>query len=386
MGSGIRITDLRLRRLIGRPDDSGSEKPWWLSASPPLDDGSHPRVTTDFLEVCTDVGVTGIFGPLYGDPSILLLGAIRTQIIGLDPLASERILQVASRASVPGHPNQIPFVVGALDCALWDLRGKILGRPVFQLLGGPLRETVPCYASLLAIDPDAKDAWKLAEDVKTAGFVGQKWGLRAGADGGVRTLQRNVDCVLRLREWLGADYPIMIDALGSWSLPYALRFCARVGSESLTWLEEPLAPGRVTDLADLRARSPVPIAAGEHNYSEIAAQEHLRCGSVDFYQPDVAWCGLTVAYRIVCIARAWDVPVVFHGNGLMPALHLAAAHSARDVPMLEYHATLESWRQFFLVNPLVPVDGQLTLPLGLGLGIDIDEGKLADSVNVVWPA
>jgi L-alanine-DL-glutamate epimerase-like enolase superfamily enzyme len=389
----LKIVDLVLRRLVGRPKSGcatgdGSLFPWWISGKgrgTEAGSAEEEQLVSDFLEVHTDENIKGVFGPLRGDYSILLLGSIRRQVIGLDALALEQVHDAASRAAMPGHPGQCSIVLGALDCALWDIRGKVFDCPVYQLLGGPVRREVPCYASLLGFDAGGEDSLDVAQEIKFAGFAGQKWALREGPEQAPTTLGRNVERVTRLRGAVGEGYALMVDALCSWNHTYALEFCNRVAGLDLTWLEEPLASGRISELAELRDKCGVPIAAGEHVYSDLDAHEHLRRRALDFFQPDAAWCGLTLAGRMVCLARVWDVAVVPHGNGLLPALHLAASQLARWIPMLEYHVTLESRRQYFFKRPLRPVKGVLMLPEASGLGTDIDDSKVVDSWKMLWP-
>jgi len=366
----MEIVDLVLRRLVG------------TYSSPNL--AASERIEADFLEVHTDIGITGIFGPIHREYSILLLGELRQRVLGANPLANEWVWHEAYRSQRHGRNGYYMIALSALDCALWDLKGKVFGCPVYELLGGPVQSSVACYATMLGFNPDEDKAMDIAIETRDKGFVGQKWALRGVPEEGHEGLRRNVRRIARLRESLGSDYPLMFDALGKWNSFYTIDVCRLAQPFHITWLEEPLSPAMTSAMPCLRQACGVPLAAGEHLYTRHEAHHLLVSRAVDFLQPDVAWCGgITEAVKIAALSSVWDVPLIPHGNGLIPALHVAASQPYNIIPMLEYHVTLEPKRQHFFKNKFAPTDGRILLPKSPGLGIEIDVENIVESEEVV---
>jgi len=333
-------------------------------------------IEADFLQVYGSDGQVGIFGPVSGHQSYFLLGSLRDRVVGANVFAHERLWQEAYGAERHGRSGHYVLALSALDCALWDLRGRARASSVMELLGGPVPERIPAYASLLGSDPDDDGAAELARRVRDEGYAGQKWALRDTPLEGEGGLRRNVERVARLREAVGPYHSLSFDALGKWSAGYALEFCRRVGRFNVAWLEEPLPPGSVAAYARLRSCG-LPIAAGEHAYTRHEAFELLETGGVSTLQPDIAWCGgVTEGLKIAALCSVRDVPLCPHGNGLVPALQLAGALPARAVPMVEYHLGVEPKRQFFLKHKFQPAGGCFDLPRSSGLGIELDFSKV----------
>lgn len=334
-----------------------------------------------FLEVQTDSNVSGIWGPIYG-PQIHLIARLKSLVIGCDPLASEQLWRSLYSSESHGHTGYWIMLLGALDCALLDIRGKYLGCPVHALFGGPVRSMVSSYATMLGYDPDEMLALERAKEVTSMGFLGQKWGLRDTHEQGLEGLSRNVERVFKLREILGNKNQLMIDALGNWNYDFAASFCKGIEGANICWLEEPLAPGLNHRLKDLRSRfQRVPIAAGEHLYTRYQVFQLLNDNAIDYLQPDVVWCGgLSEAIKIAAISSVYDIPVIPHGQGLIGALHLAAC--CHNVAMVEYHMTWEEKRQFFYKTKYIPQNGHIKIPDAPGIGIEIDTDKVSDSLVI----
>ena len=355
----MRITNLTIRHLVEN-DGSGNGS-------------GRKRLEADFLEVQTDIGVSGLYGPIRGHVASIAVTELRQHIIDSNPLKHEVIWHDLYRMHPHGHTGYYVMALSAVDCALWDLHGKILGIPVYELLGGPSRRAVPCYASMIGFDPDSVESLDLALTTRDQGFIGQKWPLRDGPEDGYHGLLRNIRRVERLRETLGYDYPLMLDAFGRWNRHYTIEFARHIHQLNVTWLEEPLPPALGSSLTSLRRACGVPLAAGEHLYTRYEAHNLLRTEAIDYLQPDVGWCGgISEAGKIAAIASVWGIPLVPHGAGLIPALHLAAVHPPTLIPSVEYHMTLADERLFFFSERLAPIDGMIPLPTGPGLGFTVD--------------
>ena len=301
---------------------------------------------------------------------MLFADVLSNAIVGLDAMAQEDVGRAALAALHPGHPFQCPPVLGALDCALWDLRGKLFGAPVFELLGGSQRDAIPCYASVLSHGEEVETSIRLAKQIVNEGFLGQKWGLRKSL-AGIPDVRHYVDFALRLRDAVGPTHLLMFDAFGAWDPGAIVRFCDAARDVDIAWLEEPVPSNFPRLLATLRQRCRVPIAAGEHCYDDASALELLCPTAVDFFQPDFGWCGITVGCRMVAISRAWGIPIIPHGNSVLPALHVATSLPVEVCPMFEYHFAPRFDRLAFLESPPIPEDGYIRAPRTPGIGIAI---------------
>jgi L-alanine-DL-glutamate epimerase-like enolase superfamily enzyme len=361
----MRITDLWIIRIsgIGLEDRESTVLPV----------GDSGSVEADFVCVRADSDDIGFWGPIDRIQSFFLLTSIRPHILGSPVLAIECLWENIFHLERHGHSGHYVTAVSALDLALWDLIGRHYGLPVCELLGRPLRQQIPAYASMLGFDPDARNAPDIAETMQAEGYSAQKWALRDGPAEGEEGLRRNLSRVSRLREAVGANYRLMVDALGRWDMMYAHEFCRRAEGFNLFWLEEPFPPEQFLSYRHLHASVSVPLAAGEHYYTRFEAEKFLIDGILAFFQPDAGWCGgLTELRRIVALASTYNTPVIPHGGALIPALHMAACTPAHVMPLVEYHVTVEPKRQRFLASPVTPFGGGLTVHTAPGLGIQLD--------------
>ena len=367
----MKITNLCITRI------SGIFTP--INGLTTLLDKDEESIEADFVCVQSDSGETGIWGPINQIQSYLLLFCIRPHVIGLPAFAIERVWSEVFRLERHGRSGHYITALSALDLALWDLVGQYQKKPVFELLGGPIRTQVPVYASMLGFDPDAENAPSLAEAIRSEGYSGQKWALRDGPSERSDGLYRNLRRVTRLREAVGEDHQLMVDAFGRWDLSYAQEFCRRAEHLRLTWVEEPLPPEMLLSYKRLRSATSTALAAGEHCYTRFEIANLLEANVVDFIQPDAGWCGgLTELRRIITLASVYGVPIVPHGGGLIPSLHLAASDPIPVIPKIEYHLTVEPKRQWFLRSSIKLDRGRITVPVDPGLGFEIDESRVKE--------
>jgi D-galactarolactone cycloisomerase len=214
--------------------------------------------------------------------------------------------------------------ISGVDIALWDLLARSLDQPLWRLLGGRFRDKVPAYAS---------GGWA------PVGAIGKQ--LRQYVERGHRAVKmrvglqdRSVDDsaarVREVRETLGPEIGIMVDAHGTWSVRDAQRFARKVVDCDLAWLEEPVSADNVAGQAEVRASTDIPIASGESEQTRFAFRDLIAARAVDILQPDVAIAGgLTETVRICAIAAAHNLTVAPHlwGSAILFAsgLHLAIA-------------------------------------------------------------
>jgi L-rhamnonate dehydratase len=341
------------------------------------------RVATHFVEISTDVGITGLGGPMPLGQAFIVEKMLKPLLLGHDPLATERIWDRMYRALVHGRKGVEMMAVSVVDCALWDLKGKWANAPVYVLLGGPTRTEIPAYASMLGYSLDPELVHERAQDVVRQGYRAIKWFFRDGPTDGVAGIHRNIRLVKTLREAVGPDVDIMLDCWMSWDVPYTLQMSERLAEYQPRWLEEPVLPDKITQYAEIRANSRVPISGGEHEYIRWGHKALLDARAVDVLQPDVHWTGgISEMMKIVALASAYDVPVIPHGNSA-GTVHVLAAWPETTCPLLEYLLKWNEITPFFFKHPLRPVNGKVTLPTTPGLGIELDPDKTAHQKDLV---
>jgi len=339
--------------------------------------GDVVRGTDVFLEVRTDEGPTGLFGPVDGEHVIILRREMRDFLVGRDPLAIEKIWDLLLRRNRHARAGYYMMAMSALDCALWDLKGKVLGQPVYRLLGGPTQEPVRAYASMLSFSLEHEELAARAVEYQRLGYVAQKWFFRHGPAAGPRGAAENVEVARVLREAVGDGTDLMFDAFNSWTVPYAIDVGQRIAPYRPAWLEEPVPVDRKAGLKRIRERTGLPIATGEHIYTRWQALDLLEAEAVDVIQADPDWCGgVSELVKIANICSAFDVPVCPHGHSLHAALHVAAALPHNVVPMVEFLMLHQRTKQRFMKGYLEPTNGVIEPPEMLGLGIELDPDKI----------
>lgn len=265
--------------------------------------------------------------------------------------------------------------LSAVDIALWDAAGRHLGVPVYDLLGGLKHPTIPVYASQLYPTDDLESLAAEAAGYATAGFGMVKQRMLHGPVEGVAGMRRNVDLVRTVRDAVGPDVDVAVDAYMGWDLDYARRMARLLEPFDLRWLEEPLLPNDLNGYRELRRSTGIPIAGGEHEATLQGFFELLVSGAVDIAQPDVNRVGgLTTAQKICAVAEAAGIPVVPHA-GQVHNYHLVASQAAS--PMAEFFPVNarplvgnEIPHLLFAGEPLA-ADGAITLSREAGLGISI---------------
>ena len=331
-----------------------------------------------FVEIRGEDGNVGRYGPLYRVQGQLIRDQLGSFLVGRDALAIEILHDQMLRLDRHGRNGYFMTAISALDCALWDLKGKVLGQPVYRLLGGPSRSRLPVYASMLGFSVDPKVAAATATRMKAEGYAAQKWFFAHGPGEGEAGLHRNLELARALRESVGADYPLMFDAFMGWDLPYADRMLSGLEKVRPAWMEEPVPPEHLESFRRLKQAHPgIPLATGEHVYGRWQTSELLATRSIDVLQNDPDWTGgITEQVHICSLASAASVPVVAHGHSVLPALHIAAARPPATVPYVEFLLSFQKEKQHFQSRRLWPENGTLPLPEAPGLGMELDEKRI----------
>jgi L-alanine-DL-glutamate epimerase-like enolase superfamily enzyme len=379
----MKVTTVRCIQVSGAARIEGSEERQlqMLDVYPEMGrrgpGGGSDRLTSTYVEVESDDGATGLFGPIFEETAPVLLRKVAPHVVGQDPLAYERIWDVMYRQDRHARKGYEMMAISALDCALWDLRGKLMGQPVYRLLGGPTREWVECYASMLGYSHDLGLVRERARMVVEQGFSAQKWFFRYGPSDGLEGMEKNVALVRAVREAVGPNVEIMVDCFMGGDATYVIRLLERIAEFRPRWLEEPVPPDRIADFVAIKRSTNVPIATGEHEYTRWGFLQLLQAGAVDVIQSDPDWCGgVSELVKICTLASAFGKHVVPHGHSIHAALHVIAAQSPAVCPLAEFLLRAQVGKQHFLREYMQPEGGSIALPSAPGLGLAIDDAKV----------
>jgi L-alanine-DL-glutamate epimerase-like enolase superfamily enzyme len=334
------------------------------------------------VEIETDKGIVGI-GNAALSPQItkqVIDQYLKPLLVGQDPWDIELLWQHMYRKTMAFGRKGIAMVaISAVDIALWDLLGKAAKQPTYRLLGGRTKAKIPVYASRLYATP-LPELEREAKKYKKEGYKAVKmrfgWGPIDGAEG----MQKNVALLKTLRKVLGDGIDIMADAYMGWSLDYAKRMLPLLEPFNLRWLEEAIIPDDIHGYAELRRRTHIPIAGGEHEFTIYGFRELLEAKAVDYIQFDTNRVGgITQARKIAQMAEAYSIPVVPHA-GQMHNYHVSMANLNCPIseffPKVDVEVGNELFWYIFDGEP-VPKDGYIDLDENVpGLGLTVNEESL----------
>ncbi|MGE3271072.1 MAG: enolase C-terminal domain-like protein [Chloroflexota bacterium] len=342
-----------------------------------LDASGRSPISGSYVEIEADDGTVGLFGPIFYETAVLILTKLRPYLLGQDPLATERLWDVMYRQDRHSRKGYEMMAISAADNALWDLKGKHFGQPVYRLLGGPTRSKVDCYASMLGHSLELDRVRERAQWAVAQGFKAQKWFFRYGPTDGLAGMAKNVELVKTVREAVGPNIEIMFDSWMGWDMTYTIRLVERIEQYYPRWVEESVPADRIADFANIRRTSRVPIATGEHEYTRWGFVQLLQANAIDVIQADPDWCGgISELVKIVSLASAFGRHVIPHGHSIHASVHVVASQSPATCPMAETLLLHLPPKQAFHTELMAPVNGSIPLPTAPGLGFALDESKI----------
>jgi len=343
-----------------------------------VQEGHEYPISAVFVEIKTDDGVTGIGGPIDKVQAHIIKEQLAGLLIGKNPLAIELIWDQMHRFQVHGRQGTPMIALSAIDCALWDLKGKYYKEPVYKLLGGPTREEMPAYASMLGFAVEDLGLVKeRAQQFKEMGYGAQKWFFRHGPMSGPEGFKKNVALVKTLRETLGDDDDIMLDCWQSWDLNYAVKMVSYIEEYEPRWLEEVAMPDRIDTYRRLRERTSIPLSGAEHEYTRWGFKRFVDQEALDILQPDIYWAGgLSETLKIANYASVHDLITIPHGHSSRAGINFSITQSPIHTPYQEFLVKWNAIHQFFLKTPISPENGMIAIPEELGLGMEIDDSKI----------
>jgi len=316
----------------------------------------------NILEVYTDQGITGRSS---AERMPLIQSDLLPRIMGENPFFVERIWDRMYRHNrKPVAKGEYIRAMGAVDIAIWDIIGKALGMPVYKVLGA-YNERIRVYAAGGYYE-EGKGLRELAAEMEgyvSEGFRAVKMKVGWSAIG----LQKDAERVRAVRDAVGPDVDILLDANNAWNAYDAIRFGRLVDKYNIYWFEEPVEPDDFKGCAEVKQALDIPIVAGENEFTRWGARELIEARSADILNLDTVWSGGITEYRkIAALASANHIPVAPHGNPHM-AVHLLA--STANTLIMETYPGVQS-----KYNPAMPLfavkDGYIQAPSAPGIGYD----------------
>jgi L-alanine-DL-glutamate epimerase-like enolase superfamily enzyme len=354
-----------------------------------VDDGIADGSQDDLVvRIHTDEGITGI-GEVDSSPELVqalvqapsshaVATSLRDALIGEDPLDVERLWHKMYRGLIYfGRRGIAVHAISGLDIALWDIKGKALGKPVFELLGTPRRDRVRAYASRLMPDTTEETAEAVTE-LREQGFTAVKLGW--GPQG--KDPRHDVALAAAAKEAAGDGVEIMIDS----GLGYvadaktAIEVAREFEQIGIYWMEEPFEPDEYEAYAELADAVDIRVTAGEQDATWWGFRELIDRAHVDLVQPDVTRCGgITETLRIAELAHAQGKETVPHAwkSGIIKAASLHCNAVMPDGIWQEYCVADTPIAKTLTVQRLpIDADGCVAVPTAPGLGVDLDEDVL----------
>ncbi len=349
-----------------------------------------------FVQVDTDEGITGwgevttYPGPVANRAVAAYINEIGEWLRGEDPSHIEAIWQKTFRAmTYVGTRGATTAAISAVDIALWDIRGKVLGQPIYNLLGGPVRDRIALYCHPYG-NQSPETIVPAAREIKAAGFkafkmdpmlphlhVGNASYLDGELDAEVEA--KALDTLAAAREAVGPHFELLIDAHGLYNVPTAVRLANKMAEYNIHWFEEPVPPEIWKALKQVKEQVATAICTGERLHTRWEFVPIFEGGLADFIMPDVTWTGgISELKKIATMAEAYYIPISPH-DASGPVNVLAGAQVMMTVPnfyKLECHRYDFSGYNILVDQPLDVRDGCLHLTERPGLGIELNRETL----------
>ena len=328
---------------------------------------TETAITPVIVKIQTNEGVVG-YGESYGFACAPIVAkaiesALKPVLVGMDPRNIEKIWQVLYRITYNyGRMGVMLAAISGVEIALWDILGKTLGVPVYTILGGKCRERIQAYASPLRY-PNIDTLTEACKKLKEYGFTA------------IKPHEIEIEAVAAVREVFGNEAALMLDVNSPWDQIEVLSKGRQLLDFNLYWLEEPLWPSDDYEgLSEVRSSLPIPIAAGENEYTARGFVNLIHKKAADFIQPSIFKIGgISQVKKVFSLGQVYGKRVAPHCWSLGPAL-AATLHVSFSEPSCEWVETnIEHPEADILLEPLGASNGYWTIGEGEGLGIEVDE-------------
>lgn len=303
----------------------------------------------------------------YSSP---VVNGLRNILLGENPLDVTRLWKrMYDETIYSGRDGAVIHAMAGVDIALWDLKGKILGQPVHQLLGGCFRDRLPAYASVLFEEGPEANA-RLARKIVDEGYGAMKLGWQSFGRG---TLAEDLAVLTAIRAEVGYSVGLAVDLGFAWTAKQAIQRARAFAPFDLLWIEEPFGPDDLHAYRKLTAAVDTPIAAGEEEGS-LNGYVRLMDAGLDYIQVDVTKIGLTLAMQVATLAAQRGLQCINHNfsNHINTAASLHFLAAIPNAFILEYGYNPAEVARTLVSNPIVIEDGHAKVPMAPGLGVDVD--------------
>ncbi len=340
--------------------------------------GMHRVSPYLFVKVHTDAGLTGL-GEVSCTPNWsgedrvtaahLIAAYLAPQLVGENPMEIERLTRRMNHALIGN-----PFAKSGVEMALWDILGKAADLPLYRLLGGPVREYVPTKFSISGLEPEKAQeiaGWAIEQGFRTMKI---KVGLEPEGD---------IARARAVREVIGPDIRLGVDANGGWSPRVAIQTIRRMTEYGIFFAEQPVSSADVNWLADVRRQVSVPIMADESVFTLQDAMAVVRADAADILSVYVGKGGIGQARKIAAVAEAAGITCTVGSNLELGVACAAMIHLALATPSIgaeEFPCDIIGpfyYDTDLLTEPLSLSGGRALPPTGPGLGVELDEAKVA---------
>lgn len=343
------------------------------------------RTNFVFVKVETDSGLHGWGEATLEYKELTVQAAIHdleSYLIGKDPHNIEAFRHDCYRdAYWRGGPVLMSALAG-VEMALWDIKGKALGVPCYQLLGGKVRDSVPIYVNGWFSPAKTPDEFaEKAKEVAAKKFLGCKWDPfgKAWQQISKHDLNSAMECIAKVAEVVGEDIQLLIEGHGRFDIPTAVKIGRRLEEFDIFWFEEPIPPDDKEGMKQVKDRVRVSIAAGERLYNRYEYRQFFELGCSDYIQPDISHAGGLFEMRMLgAEAEAHHIGFCPH-NPSGPVANAATLQLAACVPnfvMLEMMMTDVPYRAEICDEDLTIKGGRMVIPDRPGIGIDLNEKEL----------
>lgn len=340
------------------------------------------RTNWVFVKIYTDEGITGVGEATLEYKEKALFGAvehIKEYLVGKNPLDIERHRHDIYRDAYWRGGPVLMSALSAVETALWDILGKTLGVPVYQLLGGKVRDKVRIYIN--GWFAGAKEPEEFAEKAKIAvkrGVTAMKWDPfgKSYLEITGKDLDKALRCVDEVRRAVGNDVDLLIEGHGRFNIPTAINIAKELAPFKPMFFEEPVPPDNLDALKAVRDKSPVAISAGERLYTMRDYKKMFDLMAADYIQPDVSHAGGIMELKnIAAEAECRYIPFAPHNPSgpVACAATLQLAALCPNFSILEIMYSDVAYRGEITNENLKYADGFIEIPNGAGLGIEINE-------------
>ena len=373
----MKITEVITHQLLVNVDEPfTSSRGWFYKTKGAL-----------VVEIRTDSGLVG-WGDCYGPAAVnrsIIDNVFKAALIGRDPFDVEVLWEeLYNKIKDYGLSGFSISSISGIDIALWDIIGKATNQPIHKLIGGAFRTQLQAYATGLYF----KDMNRLNEEAvaEAKGYVTQ--GFKAiKMKIGLGSLTKDIDRVSAVRDAIGPDVQLMVDANHCFNVPQAIAIGRELQKLNIHWFEEPISPEDLDGYVEVTGKLDMAIAGGENEFTKFGFRRIIERRAMDIVQPDVcAAGGITECKKIAALAQASSIQCVPHAwgtaIGLAATMHYLASLPFTPPcllpvpPMLEYEQTFNPFRDELSSADLTHKGGFVTVPNGPGLGIEINREVL----------